>query len=254
MHDWLADPQSLLLAVLILAVAMLYSSVGHGGASGYIASMALLGLAPEVMRPAALLLNVVVASLGTWRFARGGYFSLRNFAPFALASIPCAYLGGLVHLSAPVYRIGIGLVLLYAAAQVALSARLAARADAMALQGPVPWTFGLLAGGSIGAIAGITGVGGGIFLSPLLLLLGWATTRHTAGLSAPFIVVNSVAGLIALKNPFAPLPPVWPLWALAAVAGGFVGTYLGVRRVPVGILRGLLAIVLLIAALKMLLT
>lgn len=252
--EWLSDSQALMLAALILAVAVLYSSVGHGGASGYIASMALIGLAPEVMRPAALLLNVAVASLGSWRFARGGYFSWRNFAPFALASIPCAYLGGLVHLSAPVYRMCIGLVLLYAAAQVALSARIASRADAATRQAAIPWTFGLLTGGIIGVISGITGVGGGIFLSPLLLLLGWASTRHTAGLSAPFIVVNSIAGLIALKHPFATLPPTWPLWAIAAVGGGFLGTYLGVRRIPVGILRGLLALVLLIGALKMLLT
>lgn len=240
----------LALAALILLAALLYASVGHAGASGYLAAMALFGVAPAVMKPTALSLNILVAVIATTRFARAGAFSWPLFWPLALASIPCAYLGGRLTLPAAWYQPLVGTVLLYAAWYSFRGAR-----EALAPRPTPPPRAGLLAvGAALGLLSGLTGVGGGIFLSPLLLACRWAPVRVIAGVSAAFILANSVAGLLGLLSRAPVLPAALPYWALAAVLGGYVGAGLGSRRLGNPALRRLLALVLVIAGIKMIVT
>lgn len=240
----------LLLTLLIFIAALLYSSVGHAGASGYLAAMALFGLPPEVMKPTALVLNLLVATVVTIRYARAGHFAWNVFWPFAVASVPCAFLGGWMKLPIQTYKIILGLVLLFAAWRLAIKQS----AHAPAEQKPIPLPAALLLGAVIGLLSGLTGVGGGIFLSPLILLLGWADTRKTAGVSVVFILVNSAAGLLghlsSVKN--VPHEIVW--WAPAALVGGIIGAELGSHRLAPMTMRRLLAGVLIVAGVKMLLT
>jgi uncharacterized membrane protein YfcA len=241
-------PESWFLVVLVGAIALLYASVGHGGASGYLAAMALVGVAPAIMRPTALALNILVASLASWQFAR--WFSLRLFWPFAVTSIPAAALGGALILPDPIYKRLVGLVLLYGAFHLF---RTAARASEPGVR-PPPVALSLTVGAGLGALAGLTGVGGGIFLSPLLLAAGWAGARETAAASAVFILVNSVSGLGAF---FATrgVTPGYELGflALAAAVGGFTGSRLGSRHLSRPAIRRLLAVVLVLAGIKFLL-
>jgi uncharacterized membrane protein YfcA len=236
------------LAVLIFLAAILYSSVGHGGASAYLAVMALFGVTPDVMKSTALVLNVLVATLGSIKFYRAGRFSWRLFWPFALTSVPLAFVGGSIALPVTSYRAIVGLVLLYAAAQLLLRARHDSPEPTRTPKLPVA----LVTGAVLGFLSGLIGVGGGIFLTPLLLLLNWAKTREAAGVSAPFILVNSVSGLVGLfLVSDAQVPSQIAYWAPAAVAGGYIGSELGSRRLDTTWLRRLLSIVLLIAGLKL---
>ncbi len=243
----LSTSQIILLGTLICAAALLYSSIGHGGGSGYIAAMALFGLAPEVMKPTALVLNILVASIGTVKFYRAGCFSWPLFWPFAIASIPFAFLGGTLALPVATYKIVVGLVLLFAAYRIFDYTRQAPTAADKPLVIPLAIFFGA----GIGLLSGLTGVGGGIFLSPLLLLMGWANMRQTAGVSAPFILVNSIAGLLGHISSVQMLPGALPVWAAAALIGAIIGTEFGSRRLNSLTLRRLLAAVLVIAGLKM---
>ena len=183
------------LAAGMLVAAFGYASVGHGGASAYLAAMALAGIAPPEMRPVALLLNILVSSLATWKFWRAGHFRWRLFWPFAAVSIPLAYVGGAITLPGQAYKVLVGLVLLYAAWQLWHSVR---AGDEMRELREPPLGWAMLIGAAMGLLAGLTGVGGGIFLSPLLLMLGWAGTKQTSAVAAPFILVNSIAGLAAI--------------------------------------------------------
>jgi uncharacterized membrane protein YfcA len=236
------------LPAAILVAAVLYSSVGHGGASAYLAVMSLAGLAPGVMRPAALVLNLVVAAIAALRFARAGHFRLRLLWPFAVTSIPFAFLGGSITLPDVVYRRILGLVLLFAAYRLWR----VFRGNEEKLHAP-PLAAALLWGAAIGMLSGLTGVGGGIFLSPLLLLAHWAEPKPTAAASAAFIWVNSFAGLLGKPASLAALPPGIALWAAAAAVGGVVGAGLGSRYLPSLVLRRVLAVVLVVAGGKLLL-
>jgi uncharacterized membrane protein YfcA len=242
--------ETLLLTLLIFIAALLYSTVGHGGASGYLAAMALFSLAPGVMKPTALVLNLFVAGVGTYRYARAGCFSWKIFWPFALASVPCAFIGGALKLPIPVYRIILGVVLLFAAW------RLACKQSAHATEEPKPVIFPLaiLLGAGIGLLSGLTGVGGGIFLSPLLLFMGWAGVRQMAGISSAFILVNSIAGLLGHWQSVKSLPHEIIWWAPAAFIGGLIGAELGSRRLAPLTMRRLLAAVLVVAGIKMLIS
>ena len=238
----------LLLAVLIFAIALLYSTVGHAGASGYIAAMALFGMAPVIMKPTALTLNIVVALIGSIRFYRAGFFSWRTFWPFAVTSIPAAYVGGSLTLPVPVYKSVVGIVLLYSAVRLFWSAGSADSKETSL----VPIWVALIVGAAIGLLSGLTGVGGGIFLSPVLLLMHWATTKETSGVSAAFILVNSIAGLVGQYPAISHVPASLIYWAPAALVGGWIGTELGTRVLPVSNIRKWLSVVLVLAGLKLL--
>jgi len=235
------------LITCIFAAALLYSSVGHAGASGYLAAMAIFGVAPESMRPAALVLNILVATIATVRFYRAGCFSWSIFWPFALASVPFAFLGGALTLPGTIYKQVVGLVLLFAAYRLFR--------DCVAdVTKRIPAALGLLSGAGIGLLSGLTGTGGGIFLSPLLLFMGWAETKESAGVSAAFILVNSIAGIIGLFTKPVVLPNMLAYWAIAALGGGLLGSELGSKRLGNPTLRRLLAVVLVIAGIKLMLT
>ena len=237
---------SLLIAVGV--IAFLYSSVGHAGASGYIAIMTLWGLAPTVIRPTALVLNILVAFIGAFQFWSAGHFAWRLFWPFALLSIPAAYLGGYLQPSASVLRILLGLVLLFSAGRLIFR-----RGDPPEVVSPSrPTAIGVGAG--IGFLSGLTGTGGGIFLTPLLLFFRWAHIRQAAAVSALFILVNSIAGLVGYFTASHSIPSLGFVLATAAVIGGTLGSHLGSRHFPIRTISILLATVLVIAGLKLLFT
>ncbi|MGH9913704.1 MAG: sulfite exporter TauE/SafE family protein [Pyrinomonadaceae bacterium] len=242
---------SLILAIAILLMALLYSSVGHGGGSGYLAALALFGVAPSVMKPTALVLNILVAGIATIQFYRSGLFSWRAFWPFAVASIPMAFIGGSIKLPNEIYKQLVGVVLIFAAYRLWLSysSRSEARQTGEARLPPI--YLAMLVGTGIGFLSGLTGVGGGIFLSPLLLLLRWAEVRQTAAVSAGFVLVNSIAGLTGNPASVQNLPWQISFWAIAAIIGGLVGSELGRRRLATLTLRRLLSVVLVIAGLKL---
>jgi uncharacterized protein len=239
------------LVLLFLAVALiafLYSSVGHAGASGYIATMTLFGLAPTIIRPTALVLNILVASIGTFQFWRAGHFSWKLFWPFALLSIPAAYFGGYLQPSASILRILIGIVLLFSAARLVIR-----RSDP-------PETFppsrpvAISVGAGLGFLAGLTGTGGGIFLTPLLLFCQWAHIRQAAAVSALFIWMNSIAGLVGYFTKVHSIPSLGLILAVAAIIGGVVGSHLGSRLLAVRVISLFLATVLFIAGMKLIFT
>ena len=240
-----------LLACGMLLAAFLYASVGHGGASAYIAAMALAGVAPAEMRPIALQLNVLVSAIAAAKFYRAGHFRWRLFWPFALASVPAAYLGGAITLPGTAYKILVGLVLLYAGWQLWWSAR---AGDELRPARDVPAALAIAIGAVLGVLSGLTGVGGGIFLSPILLLCGWAGTKQTSAVAAPFILVNSISALAAgfVRNPALPPDYAWILMAVV-VAGGWAGAEYGSRRFANPLIRQLLAVVLAVAGGKMVL-
>lgn len=235
------------LAILFFFVALLYASIGFGGGSGYLAAMSLAGIEPAIIRPTALALNIMVAAIGVWKFTRAGHFSGRVFWPIAAMSIPFAFLGGRLSLPTAIYKPLVGVILLYAAFRLYRTAKGAALPPVR----PLPIWTALLAGAVIGLLSGLVGVGGGIFLSPLILLAGWAETRQTMGISAAFILANSTAGLLGHLSQVKSLPSGIPLWVAAAVIGGWIGAEYGSKRFSPTLLRQLLALVLTIAGLKM---
>jgi uncharacterized protein len=239
-------------AALFFIVATLYSSVGHAGASGYIASMALLGFAPAQLRPTALALNLLVGGIGLFRFWRGGQVQWRNVLPFVLASAPAAYFAAQIDLPKETYSTLLGVVLIVAAVGIFRSASRADVQDVAAIGRQVPWSLGLLVGGGIGLLSGLTGTGGAIFLTPLLLFAHWMPTREASGTSVAFVWVNSLTALAGLMHATGSLPAALPAWLIAVAAGAVLGTQFGLQWLPVARLRQALGVVLLIAAAKLL--
>jgi uncharacterized protein len=235
------------LAALIFIAALLYSSVGHAGASGYLAAMAIMGVAPSVMKPSALALNILVAIIATFKFHRVGAFNWRLFWPLAVTSIPSAFVGGLITLPSHFYKPLVGLVLIYAAARFFFQPE---KFSSPNIRCPARSVL-FVSGAALGLLSGLTGVGGGIFLSPLLLFFHWAETKVVCGISATFILVNSIAGLLGVMTKSPALPSALPYWALAAVVGGLVGAEFGSKRLSNPSIQKVLAFVLVIAGVKM---
>lgn len=246
----------LTLCVLILLAATTYSAVGHAGASAYIAAMALYGLAPAVMKPTALVLNIFVAIYTTWRMHRAGLTDFKMVWPFVLGSIPLAYVGGAIHIPPQWYRLLIGAMLLFAAYRLWIGAKPASgdseHSTHDAERAP-PFAAAFLIGAAIGLLSGLTGTGGGIFLSPILVMMHWTSIRKASGIAAPFILVNSLAGLAGNLSLTRSLPSELPYFLLAAIIGALLGAQLGTSWLPPHILRRVLALVLLVAALKFML-
>ncbi|MDG1073996.1 MAG: sulfite exporter TauE/SafE family protein [Methylophilaceae bacterium] len=243
-------PTSMLIVPLIFFAALLYASVGHGGASGYLAVMALLSVAPESMRPAALMMNVLVSSIALYKFYRVKAFSWQLLLPIIAGSIPFAFIGGLVLLPTYIYKHVVGLVLIIAAWQIFTRAKLVPK---MRQEGPKKQSL-MIMGAVLGLLSGLTGVGGGIFLSPILILMNWAETKTISGIAAAFILVNSISGLAGVLTKDYVLPTGLIYWALSAVAGGLIGAEFGSRRLANPTIRQLLALVLVVAGIKMVAT
>ncbi len=237
-----------LLSTAILLIAFLYSTVGHAGASGYLAVLALAGLAPGEIKPTALALNVLVSAVGTVQFMRAGLFSWRLFWPFVVLSVPLAFVGGALRLSDRTFEVIVAIVLL------ASAVRFLIRPPVDALVRTPPLGVALVVGGVLGLLAGLTGTGGGIFLTPVLLFSRWAYTKRASATSVVFILVNSLAGLAGHWSHAQPPPTfVWPL-GIAAVAGGAMGSTLGSQVLAPVVIQRVLAVVLVIAGAKMLLS
>lgn len=236
---------AIILGVLFFCTAVLYAAVGFGGGSGYLAVMGLLSVSPEIMRPSSLALNVLVAGIGTWKHIQAGNFPGRLFWPVAVFSIPFAYLGGKLSLPAEVYRPVVGLFLVYAAVRIWQGAGQEERSAVL------PTWLAIGVGALIGFVSGLLGIGGGIFLAPVLLMTGWAKTRQAMSLTAAFVLVNSVAGLVGNLSVVESLPEELPWWLLAAGIGGWFGAELSSRRLASRRLLQLLGVVLVLAALRM---
>lgn len=246
----LAAPDMWMLIALIFGAAVIYSSVGHAGASGYIAAMALFGVAPASMKATALVLNILVAGFATYRLYRAEMVNFRALLPFILTSVPLAFVGGMVQLPGHWYRSLLAFVLIVAALRLAIKPR-EPKVAQLGEAAPVPPLVpAAVTGGAIGVLSGLTGTGGGIFLSPILIFSGWAGARQSAGLTAPFILVNSLAGLAGSYRTLGHLPTLVPYLVIPALLGAALGTQIGIRWLAPLLLQRVLAIVLLIAATK----
>lgn len=235
-----------LFIALVALVAFLYAMVGHGGASGYLALMAIGGVALTVARPSALILNCCVSTIAFVQFARAGHFSWKIFWPFALLSVPMAWLGSQVELDPLIYKRILAVCLLVAVARM-----LGLFGNREVEPKPLPLMGALFVGAVLGLVSGLIGIGGGILLSPILLLAGWADTKTTAGVSALFILVNSLSGLAGLSG--SGLPPIEWSWLVAALAAGAMGSWIGAEKLPPLRLRQALGLVLLLASIKLVL-
>lgn len=237
-------------AAALAAVAALFAAIGQAGGAGYVAVLAVAGGAPETIRPAALLLTLLVATIGVVNFYRHRLIAWRDAWPFAALGVPGAIAGGMITIPAADYRVAVGLLMLAAAAQMLRMARAAAGDDGGRAPPLLP---AILSGGVIGLASGITGIGGGIFVMPLLLGLHWAPTRRAAAIAQVNNLYTAAAGLLGVGLRAAALPPALPWWALAAAMGGMLGAWAGTRFLPAAALRLILALVLLASGAKLLL-
>ncbi len=234
---------------LLLLVAFLYASVGHGGASGYLALMAIFGMAPAVMKPTALLLNLFVSLIAFLQFYRGGHFLKKIFLPLALASVPMAFLGGRISVDDVIYKKILGILLLIPITRFLFFSNI--KVDEIK---PANTIISIFLGALIGFLSGLIGIGGGIILSPVLLLLKWTDQKQAAAISAAFIFVNSLAGLAGQLNKGIQFSTNMYVFVILAVAGGIAGSYLGALKFKQAILKNILALVLMFAAYKLLFT
>lgn len=244
------DSNFFLMLLLLSIVAFLYSSVGHGGASGYLAVMAIVGVSPTLMKSSALMMNLAVSLFSFLGFYRAGFFKLKLFLPFAIASIPLAYLGGTMTLSDAIYKKILALCILISIARLLYQFK-----QEEGENREVPLWAGLTSGGVIGLLSGMIGIGGGIVLSPLMLLMKWAKLKETAAVSALFIFVNSLSGLygqLVKGNIQIPENLQWAI--LATIIGGLLGSYFGSQKFNLPTLRYLLALGLVIACAKLIFT
>jgi uncharacterized protein len=243
----------LLLAAATAVAAALYASVGHGGASGYLAILALAGLAGPEVAATVLTMNLIVSSVSFGRYTRAGYLDLRLVLPFIIFSAPAAFVGGTLRVPATVFGVVLGVALLVAALRFLLP-HPPGRQESLRPRRRTFWLAAALLGTVLGVLSGITGVGGGIYLSPLLLVLGWADAKTTAATAATFIFVNSATGLAGrLLIGQGLLPDLVPLM-VAALIGGWFGAWWGAERAGNRTIKRVLGVVLLVAGSKLLLT
>jgi uncharacterized membrane protein YfcA len=238
----------IILPLVIFLIATIYSSIGQGGASGYLALMAVGGISAAQMRPTALALNILVSAMTGWKFLRAGHFSRSVFWPATIAGAPMAMIGALIDLPEALYKIMVAIVLLYASARLLQSTRKAAASGQLIRKPPpIPVAF---AGGTIGLISGLTGNGGGIFLSPIMILAHWSDGKSAAGTSALFTLVNSVVGLLVVGSRMPQMPDYLPAWLAAAGLGAWIGSEFGLKGLTETAMRQLLAAALALAALR----
>ena len=231
---------------LVFLLALLYSSVGHGGASGYLALMALFSFPPDFMRPTALVLNIFVSSIAFYSFYRGGHFRLKLLLPFIITSLPFAFLGGMMEINPKVYKIILGLFLLVAVARMFFSPKYFDGTTK-----PVNQPLALGIGAVLGLLSGLIGIGGGIILSPILILLRWADLKQTAAASAAFILLNSGSGLLGQSTGNLNLAPQSAIMLVIAILGGIAGSYLGSTKATSKVLLMVLSSVLVFASIKL---
>ena len=236
----------LLLSLFIFLVAGLYASVGHGGASGYLALMTLLSMPIATIKPVALMLNIAVSLIAFIQFYRSGFFNKKLFIPLAIASVPAAYAGGMLSIDPHLYKQLLGGLLFISAIRLAMPLK----KEVLVVQ-QFNIVLVVMIGASIGFLSGMIGIGGGIILSPLLILVRYSDVKTTSGISALFIFVNSIAGLLGQMNQGIEFSPSMSVMIAVAIAGGLIGSYIGARQLNISMLKKVLAVVLFIASLKL---
>ncbi|MBC8266686.1 MAG: sulfite exporter TauE/SafE family protein [Flavobacteriales bacterium] len=238
------------LLICILIMAFLYASVGHGGASGYHAIMALFAVETILMKSTALTLNIFVAGISFYHYQKAGYFRWKVFLPFAIGSIPLAYLGGTIEIQEEIYKGILGIFLVFAVLKM-----LGIIGKEKKEVRKLPFSIGIIFGGILGFFSGLIGIGGGIILSPVLLLFRWAKMKEAAAISSLFILVNSISGLTGIisSGNYTPVKNLG-LWILIVIIGGYFGSYLGSKKMSNKKVRYLLVFVLSLASIKLLLT
>ena len=234
-------------AGLIFIAAILYSSVGHGGASSYIAIMALMGTPIGSIKPIGLILNIIVSSIASYRFIKNKLFNLKIFIPVVLGSFPAAFVGGYIQLPSETYRLLVGIILLFAGFQFLFNIF---KYFKMKSNQPVNFLFGLFAGAIIGFLSGLSGTGGGIFLSPLIVFLGWTSVKGASGTAAAFILFNSISGLLGNITSVSLIPNTIFLYVFAVIGGVLIGTQLGIRILNEHRMQKILGVVLIVAGFK----
>lgn len=235
-----------LFLMFLFMIAFLYSSVGHGGGSGYLALMAIYSITPEYIRSSALILNVFVSIIAFLGYTQAGYFKFKLILPFIITSIPMAYLGGLLKINATSFKIILGIFLLIAVARILFMPK----EQKNDIKTP-PLLLSLIIGGILGFLSGLIGIGGGIILTPILIIFGWSTIKESAAVSALFIFLNSISGIIALYNTQLQIKPHLYIWIIAVVLGGLAGSYSGSMKLQAQKLKYILAIVLVLASFKL---
>lgn len=240
-----------LLALAFLLVAILYSAVGHAGGTGYLTAMALTGMAPENMKPTALILNLVVGTIGLIQFGRSGHIKLSNVLPFALASLPTVWVASRLHFAAPGFTLILGILVMVGAIGIFAQAERAEALDSRAKTTHMPFFGALFTGGCIGLFSVMTGTGGAVLLTPLILLAGWMPSREAFGTSVVIVWLNSLLALWLLETPS--YPPALPTWSAVVAVGAIIGTYLSLKKFSARTLRWMLGAVMVIAAARMLL-
>jgi uncharacterized membrane protein YfcA len=235
--------------ILLLLIAFMYSAVGHGGASGYLALMTLFSFSPEIMKPTALLLNLFVAAISFYHYWRMGHFNKKLFISFATTSIPLAFIGGMIEVDASIYKKILAIFLIFAILKVLnIIGKVSNDIKEVKL-----WQ-GMIVGGVIGFFSGLIGIGGGIILGPVILLMHWGKIKEAAAVSALFIWVNSAAGMIGQLSIGTLIDSQAFILVGIAIVGGFVGAYFGSRKFNHLFLRYMLSVVLVIAIFKLFLT
>lgn len=243
----LSTTTTVFISAAVFLAALSFAIAGHTGASAYLAIFGLFGMAPAVIKPTVLALNIVVGCAAVYKFVRAGHFSWQLTWPFVLTSIPFSFLGGLINLPAPIYRFLVGVVLVYASFRMLFDIP---NKNGSQPDSPTLW-LSLLLGAGIGFTGGLIGIGGGVLLSPILLLTGWAGPQLTAGTIAVFVLVNSISGLLGHLSASSVLPSQLPIWGGVALIGGWIGAEIGSRRLSAMTIRRMLGIILLIAGARM---
>ena len=238
------------LTLCFAIIATLFASVGQAGAPGYVAVMGLFGYGPGVIKPVALALTTLVAAIGVIGFQRAGLLRARDWAPFAVLGIPASVIGGLIDLPPATFRGVMTVILLGAGAQMAWAARMTAELDARARDKP-PLVGAVVCGGISGLLAGITGIGGGLFVAATMLLLGWAPTKRVAACAQTSNLYTAACAFAAIWLAHPALPPQLPGWSLAAALGGLLGVWIGSRYLPAKALRFMLAAILLASGVRL---
>lgn len=238
------------LTLCLAVVAALFASVGQAGAPGYVAVMGMFGYGPVAIKATALALTTLVAAIGVVGFHRAGILRTRDWMPFAVLGVPCSVIGGLINLPAETFRLAMTIILLAAGLQMAWAARMTAALDARALEKPPLWPA-IFCGGISGLLAGITGIGGGLFVAATMLLLGWAPTKRVAASAQTSNLYTAAAAFGAIWMTHPTLPPDLPIWSLAAGLGGLIGVWLGSQYLPAKALRFMLSAILIAAGLRL---
>ena len=231
----------------LLIISFMYSSIGHGGASGYIALMAIFNFSPEIMRPTGLILNLFVSGIAFYHFWKNGYFNKKLFFIFSISSIPLSFIGGTLIIDSTIYKITLGIILLFSIVRIISKSKNENKTK------PINIPKGIIIGGLIGFLSGLIGIGGGIILSPIILLLSWGKIKESAAVSALFIWVNSVAGLLGqYSNEIELSKYIW-IYILMVVIGGYFGSYISAKYLSNKLLKGLLSLIIISASLKLIL-